>query len=164
MQNAFIIISLTFSGGWRSGILQITAMFVFRIRLTGSEYTESMIWPAPARSSKKVFEEGSIGWRSGVNLAITAFAVVSCAPVQIIRFSEFWNLLFFSLNTSSSWTQQFVVYEFGRDCGPPVLLVLSPAAFTSGKLLRNYPELEHPAMSKKTTVKDQNCRKHFEFF
>lgn len=123
------MVSLTFSSGWRS---ESTAFFVFQIPLSDSEFTESIIRLAPARSFREGFEDCSIRWEIGANSAMVASVVVNCVKAQFNSFYNFSIVLFISLNTSTRGTEKLVACDFGRDSGPPVRLILSLTAFTFG--------------------------------
>lgn len=69
---------------------------------------------------------------SGANLAIAASDDVRRVKAQVSRFSKFPNLLFISLNNTTSWAEKLGVC----DRGPSVLLVLCLPVFTSGMLLK----------------------------
>lgn len=83
MLQAFIMVFLAFSSGWQSGILKITVLFLFWIRLSVSEDTESVSRLAPRKSARERFEDDSVKWESRDALAITAFAVASWVEVLI---------------------------------------------------------------------------------
>lgn len=54
------------------------------------------------------------------------------------RSSKFLNHSFIAPNTSTGLTEQLVVWDFGRDRGLPIFLVVSPSWLTFGMVLRNY--------------------------
>lgn len=64
---------------------------------------------APARSSKKEFENGSTRSEGGANLAMAASVDVRWVTALISHYSKSSNVLFVSPNTSTTLTKQFVV-------------------------------------------------------
>lgn len=57
-------------------------------------------------------------------MEMVAFADVSCMMAWVSRFSKFLDPSFTSKNISTSWTEQLVGGDFGRDYDPDFLLVL----------------------------------------
>lgn len=71
-------------------------------------------------------------------LVMAASTGVSWVTALVSSFSKSSNILLISSNTSTSWSDQLVACDFGRDRRPSILFAIYLTRFDFGAMLKNY--------------------------